>query len=114
MQYLLKEDAFKALKHFDAIYKAKFPKATRCLLKDQETLMAFYDFPAEHWRHLRTSNPIESTFATVKLRTVKVKRSFLKKYRLDDGIQINGICSEKLDPITRIQTISRSDRGSAI
>jgi len=48
-------------------------KAIECLLKDQEELLAFYDFPAEHWQHLRTSNPIESTFATVRLRTYRTK-----------------------------------------
>ena len=68
-----KEDALKALGKFAATYQAKFPKAVECLLKDQEELMAFYDFPAEHWAHLRTSNPIESTFATVRLRTYKTK-----------------------------------------
>ena len=71
-----KDEAFKALKHFVEMYEAKFSKATKCLLKDKETLMVFYDFPAEHWRHLRTSNPIESTFATVKLRTAKVRGCF--------------------------------------
>ena len=68
-----KEDALKALGQFAATYQAKFPKAVECLLKDQEELLAFYDFPAEHWQHLRTSNPIESTFATVRLRTYKTK-----------------------------------------
>jgi len=68
-----KEDAIKALEKFAAIYQAKYPKAVECLLKDQEELLAFYDFPAEHWQHLRTSNPIESTFATVRLRTSKTK-----------------------------------------
>lgn len=68
-----KEDAIKALEKFTATYQAKYPKAVECLLKDQEQLLAFYDFPAEHWQHLRTSNPIESTFATVRLRTSKTK-----------------------------------------
>ena len=68
-----KEDALKALGKFAATYQAKYPKAVECLLKDQEELLAFYDFPAEHWQHLRTSNPIESTFATVRLRTYKTK-----------------------------------------
>ena len=54
-------------------YEAKFPKATTCLSKDKDELLAFYDFPAEHWRHLRTTNPIESTFATVRLRTKRTK-----------------------------------------
>ncbi|MCZ7644925.1 MAG: IS256 family transposase [Planctomycetota bacterium] len=61
---------------FDAVvapYQAKHPKAVECLLKDQDALLAFYDFPAEHWAHLRTTNPIESAFATVRLRTHKTK-----------------------------------------
>jgi transposase-like protein len=68
-----KEEALKAMGKFAATYQAKFPRAVECLLKDQEELLAFYDFPAEHWAHLRTSNPIESTFATVRLRTYKTK-----------------------------------------
>ena len=68
-----KEDALKAMDKFAATYQAKYPKAVECLLKDKEELLAFYDFPAEHWQHLRTSNPIESTFATVRLRTYKTK-----------------------------------------
>ena len=62
--------------HFDefiSIYEAKYPKATQCLIKDRDKLLTFYDFPAEHWRHIRTTNPIESTFATVRLRTAKVR-----------------------------------------
>ena len=67
------EDAIKAFDRFVATYQAKYPKAAECLAKDREELLAFYDFPAEHWQHLRTSNPIESTFATVRLRTYKTK-----------------------------------------
>jgi len=54
-------------------YGAKYPQAAECLTKDQDALLAFYDFPAEHWDHLRTSNPIESVFATVRHRTVRTK-----------------------------------------
>jgi transposase-like protein len=68
-----KEDATKAFDRFIATYQAKYPKVVECLAKDREELLAFYDFPAEHWQHLRTSNPIESTFATVRLRTSKTK-----------------------------------------
>ena len=64
-----------AFDHFVAKYGAKYPKATRCLAKDREVLLAFYDFPAEHWKHLRTTNPIESTFATVRLRHRRTKGS---------------------------------------
>jgi len=56
-------------------YGAKYPRAVECLIKDRDTLLAFYDFPAEHWDHLRTSNPIESVFATVRHRTVRTKGS---------------------------------------
>jgi putative transposase len=68
-----KEYALKALEKFAVTYQAMYPKAVECLLKDKEELLAFYDFPAEHWQHLRTSNPIESTFATVRLRTSMTK-----------------------------------------
>jgi transposase-like protein len=68
-----KEDAIKAMSKFTATFQGKYPKAVECLVKDRDELLAFYDFPAEHWGHLRTSNPIESTFATVRLRTSKTK-----------------------------------------
>lgn len=66
-------DADKAFDLFLATYEAKYPKATDCLSKDRAELLAFYDFPAEHWIHVRTTNPIESTFATVRLRHRKTK-----------------------------------------
>lgn len=58
---------------FITIFQAKYPKAIECLAKDRDVLLSFYDFPAEHWVHLRTTNPIESTFATVRLRTRRTK-----------------------------------------
>jgi|TARA_B100001971_G_scaffold202806_1_gene216988 transposase-like protein len=66
-------DAEKAFDHFVELYTGKYPKAVECLTRDRETLLTFYDFPAEHWVHIRTSNPIESTFATVRLRTAKTR-----------------------------------------
>ena len=68
-----KENALKAYDEFLALYEAKYPKACECLSKDKEDLFTFYDFPAEHWIHIRTTNPIESTFATVRLRTKRTK-----------------------------------------
>ena len=68
-----REEAYKAFDYFLSAYQAKYPKATFCLKKDREALLAFYDFPAEHWIHIRTTNPIESTFATVRHRTVKTR-----------------------------------------
>ena len=65
----LQEDALVAFNRFIKTYDAKYPKACECLNKDKASLLAFYDFPAEHWSHIRTTNPIESTFATVRLRT---------------------------------------------
>ncbi|MFD5475284.1 IS256 family transposase [Streptomyces sp. NPDC127105] len=62
-----------SIKTFAKLYGAKFPKAVKKITDDQDQLLAFYDFPAEHWIHLRTTNPIESTFSTVRLRT-KVTR----------------------------------------
>ena len=68
-----KEDAYNAFDVAISTYSAKYPKAMECLEKDKEEMLAFYDFPAPHWQHIRTSNPIESTFATVRLRTAKTR-----------------------------------------
>jgi putative transposase len=68
-----RKDAAAAFDAFIAAYALKYEKAAECLEKDREALLAFYDFPAEHWKHLRTSNPIESTFATVRHRTIRSK-----------------------------------------
>lgn len=68
-----KVSAEKALEYFVEAYAAKYPKAVECLDKDRDVLLTFYDFPAEHWCHIRTSNPVESTFATVRLRTAKTR-----------------------------------------
>ncbi len=70
-----REAALKAFDLFVTTYEAKYPKATECLSKDRDVLLTFYDFPAEHWLHLRTTNPIESVFATVRLRHTKTKGS---------------------------------------
>jgi transposase-like protein len=74
-----KEEAGRQFDDFIAIYEAKYPKAVECLQKDREVLLTFYDFPAEHWKHIRTTNPIESTFSTVRLRTAKVRSCFSSK-----------------------------------
>lgn len=66
-----RDDAHRAFGTFVQTYEPKYPKTAECLAKDQDALLAFYDFPAAHWIHLRTTNPIESTFATVRLRTTK-------------------------------------------
>ena len=68
-----KADAIKAFDLFEKTYAAKYEKAAACLTKDRDLLLQFYEFPAEHWKHLRTTNPIESTFATVRHRTIRTK-----------------------------------------
>ena len=68
-----KTQANQAFKRFIETYQAKYPEAIACLDKDKESLLTFFDFPAEHWAHIRSTNPIESTFATVRLRTDKTR-----------------------------------------
>jgi putative transposase len=70
-----RDAAEKSFDHFIETYQAKYPKAVTCLEKDRTELLTFFDFPAEHWRHIRTTNPCESTFATVRLRTTRTKGS---------------------------------------
>src|SRR5436305_12474319 len=88
-----KKDAVTAFNAFAASYGPKDDKAVDCLTKDHDTLLAFYDFPAEHWKHLRTTNPIESTFATVRHRTIRSKGCLSNKtalamvFKLVDGAQ---------------------------
>ena len=83
-QYLAttREEALKAFDLFVESFSAKYPKAVECLTKDKEDLFVFYDFPAAHWLHLRTTNPIESTFATVRLRHRKTKGNGTRKATL--------------------------------
>src|SRR3954453_15286350 len=88
-----KKDAAAALEAFVETYQIKYQRATNCLIKDRDTLLAFYDFPAEHWKHLRTTNPIESTFATVRHRTIRSKGCLSNKtalamvFKLVEGAQ---------------------------
>lgn len=72
-QAATRDDALVAFNRFVDIYSAKYPKATGKLTNDRDELLAFYDFPGEHWQHLRTTNPIESTFATVRHRTTRTR-----------------------------------------
>ncbi len=69
----MRKKAERVFDRFLATYEPKYPKATTCLLKDRDQLLAFYDFPAKHWQSLRTTNPIESTFATIRHRTARNK-----------------------------------------
>jgi hypothetical protein len=77
-----KKDALAAFDAFVETWCVKYDKAVECLIKDREPLLAFYDFPAEHWKHLRTSNVIESSFATIRHRTVRSKGCLSNKTAL--------------------------------
>ncbi len=77
-----RDDAYHAFLTFQKRFEAKYPKATDCLVKDKAEMLAFYDYPAEHWVHIRTTNPIESMFATVRLRTNKTKNCGNRKTTL--------------------------------
>jgi len=74
-----RETANQAFDAFVERYQLKYENAAQCLLKNREELLAFYDFPAEHWKHIRTTNPIESTFATIRLRTAKTRGCISRK-----------------------------------
>ena len=88
-----RKDAEAAFDRFVELYGVKYDKAVACLQKDRDVLLAFYDFPAEHWKHLRTTNPIESTFATVRHRTIRSKGCLSNKtalamvFKLVEGAQ---------------------------
>ena len=68
-----REAAIKAYDRFLKLYTAKYPRVCKCLEKDKEPLFTFYDYPADHWAHIRTTNPIESAFASVRHRTRQTK-----------------------------------------
>ena len=93
-----KKKARTAAKAFAALFGAKFPKAVAKITDDLDQLLAFYDYPAEHWIHLRTTNPIESTFATVRLRTKVTKGAGSKGSRARHGLQAHPGCRTPLAP----------------
>jgi putative transposase len=89
-----RDAANKAFDQFLRTYEAKYPKAVDCLAKDREALLAFYDFPAEHWVHIRTSNPVESAFATIRHRTDRTKGCVTRDTMLTMIYKL-GMCAEK-------------------
>ena len=93
-QAATRADAEKAFELFIETYEPKYPKATACLHKDREELMAFYDFPAPHWQSIRTGNPIESTFATIRHRTKRSKGCLSRDGMLHMMFKL-GLCAEK-------------------
>ena len=93
-QAATRHEAEQAFDRFLTTYEAKYPKATACLLKDREPLLTFYEFPATHWQALRTTNPIESTFATIRHRTIRTKGCVTRDSLLHMMFKL-GRCAEK-------------------
>ena len=89
-----KADAERAFDLFITTYEAKYPKATLCLQKDREELMAFYSFPAKHWQSIRTSNPIESAFSTIRHRTKRSKGCLSRDGMLHMMFKL-GMCAQE-------------------
>ena len=90
-----RKQAENAFDFFLEAYGPKYDKATACLAKDRDALLTFYDFPAEHWKHIRTTNPIESTFATVRLRTYRTKGCLSRKTAM---AMVFKLCQSELLP----------------
>ncbi len=106
-----REAAEKAMALFEEKYTAKYPRAVTCLTKDREALLAFYDFPAEHWLHIRTSNMIESTFATLRHRTKRVKGAFSKDSALAMMLQLGLEAQKRWHRITAVERLGELIEG---
>ena len=106
-----REEAEKNFDQFMELYGAKYPRAVECLRKDREVLLTFYDFPAEHWRHIRTTNPIESTFATVRLRTDKVRSCFSSKTVVTMAFQLCRCAQRRWQKINGVNQLSKIMEG---
>ena len=102
-----KTDALAAFDMFVETYRTKYDKAVDCLTKDRDVLLAFYDFPAEHWTHLRTTNPIESTFATVRHRTIRSKGCLSNKTALAMVFKLVEAAQKILAPAARLQPVAK-------
>jgi putative transposase len=106
-----REAANKAFDHFVEKYDAKYHKACECLRKDRDVLLTFYDFPAEHWAHLRTTNPIESTFATIRLRHRRTKGSGSRRTSLAMMFKLADSASKKWRRLRGYQQIKLVIQG---
>ena len=96
-QFIEKYDEIKydEIKYDEIKYDAKYAKACECLTKDRDVLLAFYDFPAQHWGHIRTTNPMESTFATIRLRHRRTKGSGSRRASLAMMFKLAESASER-------------------
>lgn len=128
-QAATREDANSAFDRFEKTYEPKYPKAVQCLQKDREELMAFYDFPAKHWQSLRTTNPIESTFGTIRHRTKRSKGCLSRDsmlhmiFKLGECAQKNWRKQRGFDYLAKVvrgvkfrdgEEVTTTDRGAAL
>ena len=104
-------EADKAFDFFVEAYGVKYDKAVERLVKDRERLLSFYDFPAEHWKHIRTTNPIESTFATVRLRTAKVRNCFSSQTVVTMAFQLCRCAEKRWQKINAVKKLAKVVEG---
>ena len=105
------KEAEKNFDMFIGLYGTKYPKAAECLDKDRDVLLKFYSYPAEHWRHIRTTNPIESTFATVRLRTAKVRNCFSSQTVLSMAFQLCRCAEKRWHKINAVRKLAKVIEG---
>lgn len=106
-----KEEAEKGFDYFIEAYGPKYPKAADCLAKDRDVLLTFFDFPAEHWIHIRTTNPIESTFATVRLRTAKTRGCLTRKTMLTMVFKLASSAQKRWRKLNRPERLAEIIEG---
>jgi transposase-like protein len=104
-------DAESAFDAFVTAYSDKYPKAVDCLQKDRQALLAFYDFPDAHWQSIRTTNPIESTFATVRLRTAKTRGCVTRDTILSLAFKLGQSAAKRWRRLRGYQWLDKLDRG---
>ena len=107
-------EANKAFDLFQDTFEAKYLQATECLAKDRDELLAFYNFPAENWCHIRTTNPIESTFATIPAPSPKDPRLRFGKSVSDNDVQARSECFQRLEKTPRTHPPQRPSPRSSI
>ena len=105
-------DAEQAFDAFITAYRDKYPKAAECLAKDRSELLTFYDFPATHWQSIRTTNPIESTFATVRLRTAKTRGCVSRATILSLTFKLGQSAAKRWRRLRGYRWLERLDQGA--
>jgi putative transposase len=106
-----RQQALKAWNRFESMFKDRYPAAVECLNKDEATLLTFYDFPAEHWRSLRTTNPIESIFATVRHRSSRARGCVARRSMLALVFKLIESASSKWNRLAGLQRLAEIIEG---